>query len=188
MLSFAVFDSEGPLREWPSRLAYTSIAGELPLQSPVRLDQGRLVCEKAATDAAALTVQYPVDSPMLRRAPADQAIPKGGDGAQGLLTLRTTLLPERDTPYLLSLELARHRIMEFLNRLEEWGMFDLPADDEVLQEFELARQTFTQAIVAQRSSVRRSMPIAWRGRPSPRPSTPATNSRCVTPTGHSSRV
>ncbi|NUQ52126.1 MAG: endo-1,4-beta-xylanase [Phycisphaerales bacterium] len=152
MLSFAVFDSEGPLREWPVRLAYTSIAGELPLQSPVRLDQGKLICDKASTDAAALTVQYPVDSPTLRKLAGEQAIPKGGDGTQGLLTLRTTLLPERDTPYLLSLELARHRIMEFLNRLEEWGMFDLPADDEVLQEFELARQTFTQAIVAQRGS------------------------------------
>lgn len=149
MLSFTVFDAEGPLREWPARLAYTSVAGDLPVQSPVRLEQGRLVCDKASTDAAALTVQYPVDAPTLRTLGADRAIPRGGDGSQGLLTLRTTLLPDRDTPYLLSLELARHRIMEFLNRLEEWGMFDLPADDEVLQEFELARQTFTQAIVAQ---------------------------------------
>ncbi len=69
----------------------------------------------------------------------------------GVLTLRTCLLPEREEPYLLALELARHRLMLFLNKLEEWQLFDLPPDHPVLELFEQARLLFTEALVAQRS-------------------------------------
>ncbi|GAB4386701.1 MAG: hypothetical protein Kow0022_16470 [Phycisphaerales bacterium] len=68
----------------------------------------------------------------------------------GVLTLQTCLLPEREEPYLLSLELARHRLMLFLNKLEDWQLFDLPRDHPVMVLFEQARMTFTDALVAQR--------------------------------------
>ncbi|RMH12045.1 MAG: hypothetical protein D6695_07795 [Planctomycetota bacterium] len=68
----------------------------------------------------------------------------------GVLTLQTCLLPEREEPYLLSLELARHRLMLFLYKLEDWQLFDLPRDHPVMQLFEQARLTFTDALVAQR--------------------------------------
>lgn len=68
----------------------------------------------------------------------------------GVLTLQTCLLPERPEPYLLSLELARHRLMLFLNKLEDWQLFDLPRDHPVMALFEQARMTFTDALVAQR--------------------------------------
>jgi Glycosyl hydrolase family 10 len=67
----------------------------------------------------------------------------------GVLTLQTCLLPEREEPYLLSLELARHRLMQFLIKLEEWQLFDLPRDHPVMSLFEQARLTFTDALVAQ---------------------------------------
>ncbi len=70
--------------------------------------------------------------------------------ALGVLTLQTCLLPERDEPYLLTLELARHRLMLFLYKLEDWQLFDLPRDHQIMQLFEQARLTFTDALVAQR--------------------------------------
>src|SRR5690606_7815602 len=52
-------------------------------------------------------------------------------------------------PYLLSLELARHRLMLVLNKLEDWALFDLPATHPVMQRFEQARTAFTDAVVRQ---------------------------------------
>ncbi len=71
----------------------------------------------------------------------------------GVLTLQTCLLPERNEPYLLSLELARHRLMQFLVKLEEWQLFDLPLDHPIMVLFEQARLTFTDALVAQRHGI-----------------------------------
>jgi hypothetical protein len=67
----------------------------------------------------------------------------------GLLTVHTCLLPERDKPYLLMIELARRQIMLLLNKLEDWQLTDLPADHPVMQQFELARTSFCDALVAQ---------------------------------------
>jgi hypothetical protein len=69
----------------------------------------------------------------------------------GLLSVQTCLLPERTEAYLLTIELARHRIMTFLNKLEDWGLTDLPPESAVMQQFEAARQAFTGALVAQRA-------------------------------------
>jgi hypothetical protein len=57
-------------------------------------------------------------------------------------------LPDRAEPYLLSLELARHRIMMVLNKLEQWSLFDLPGEHPILKQFEQARAEFTTALVA----------------------------------------
>src|SRR5690606_37920746 len=62
------------------------------------------------------------------------------------LMLQTCLLPERDQPYLLSLELARHRIKMFIVKCEEWQMFDLSMDDPAMIAWEEARQLFTRAL------------------------------------------
>lgn len=145
MLSFVVFDQPGG-SSFGSGLAHLFGAGDLPLQAGVRFEGGRLICEKAGSEAAGLVVQVPVDSPSLANGNGHAATA----GGLGVLTLKTCLLPDRDQPYMLSLELARHRIMQFLNKLEDWGLFDLPAESPILQEFELARKTFTAALVAQR--------------------------------------
>ena len=42
-------------------------------------------------------------------------------GSMGTLTLQTCLLPQSDTPYLLSLELARHRCMFFFHEAGRLG-------------------------------------------------------------------
>ena len=146
MLSFAVFDESGPAKSWPARLAHLQGAGDLPLQGTVTFSNGRLLCEKTTPETAQLVVQVHVDRPSL----ANSKPPLLTDTGLGVLSLKTCLLPDRDQPYLLNLELARHQIMEFLNKLEDWNLVDLPLDNPVLQEFELARRSFTAALVAQR--------------------------------------
>lgn len=67
-------------------------------------------------------------------------------GPRGQLLLRTCLLPFRDTPYSLTLELARRHIMLYLVKLEEWGEFGRPADDPVSSDALEARRLFMDAL------------------------------------------
>lgn len=142
MLSFAVFDGNGqggPAHDWPLRHAYLTGPDDAPVSGEIRFADGMIRCEKRHPDAAGLCLQFPVE-----------ASPISPDGlAAGLLTLQTCLLPEREQPYLLSLELARHRLMLAINKLEDWVLFDLPGDDPAMTAFDEARQAFTAAVVAQ---------------------------------------
>lgn len=153
MLSFAVFDGSGPAKEWPLRKAYLFGPDEVPVQGDVSFERGIILCEKPTQDTSGLALQFQVDLPPGVAPKASVAgRPVGGvlkgDTSLGLLTLRTCLLPDRAEPYLLSLELARHRIMMVLNKLEQWSLFDLPTDHPILKQFELARAEFTTSLVA----------------------------------------
>lgn len=94
---------------------------------------GTVVCRKSVPGAAAMAVQ--VDC-----------------GVHGLLNLRTCLLPDRDKPYVLNLELARRRIMLLINKIEEWGWSDLPVDDPIMKGLDRSRELFTAALVAGEAS------------------------------------
>ncbi|MBX3376341.1 MAG: endo-1,4-beta-xylanase [Phycisphaeraceae bacterium] len=148
MLSFAVFDGSGVAREWPLRKAYLFGPDEVPIQGEVYLEDGVIICEKPVPDAAGLALQFEVGLPPGGAGESRRGGVHKGDAGLGLLTLRTCLLPDRQEPYLLSLELARHRIMMILNKLEQWSLFDLPAEHPVLRQFEAARGEFTAALVA----------------------------------------
>jgi len=153
VLSFVVFDAAGvDSRMYPPRHAHLVGPDDIPHQGTITFKPGLVEGEKGAPQTAGLAVQFPVGQ---------------GDGLQdlvgphglGLLAIQTCLLPDRAEPYLLSLELARHRIMFFLNKLEDWGLVDLPADAPAVQQFESARQQFTEALVAQRDSVNGQPPV-----------------------------
>lgn len=141
MLSFVVFDADGiDARHFPPRRAYLHGSDELPLQADVVLKPGMVSSQHPGLHSKALVVQ-------LELAPDGSAVAPGG---LGVLTLPTCLLPDRPTPYLLAIELARHRIMLFLNKLEDWQLSDLAPSHPTMVRFEAARQTFTSALVAQR--------------------------------------
>lgn len=129
MLSFVVFEGSDGGRDFPARRAYLVGADDIPILAEIGLDSGIIRCRKPSAEAASLSLVYDA-------------------GDCGELMLRTCLLPEREQPYLLSLELARHRIMLFLNKLEEWLNCDLPADDAAMTTFEQARQMFTAALAS----------------------------------------
>lgn len=139
MLTFVVFDADGvDARHFPPRHAHLIGPDETPVQGMITMSPGLVACEKSQPQASGLAVQMMVDKP------------EGQPGSLGLLTVHTCLLPDHAEPYLLSIELARHRIMFFLNKLEDWGLTELPTEHPVMQQFEAARRAFTQALVAQR--------------------------------------
>ncbi len=136
MLSFAVYDQKGPAQDCSVSQAYLFGPDEVPVPATIRFEHGRIFCEKPSADSAGLALQFRVDAPA------------GGGGSLGMLLLRTCLLPEREEPYLLTVELARHRIMLVLNKLEEWALFDLPPDHPILVQLDKSREEFTGALVA----------------------------------------
>jgi hypothetical protein len=136
MLSFVVLEPPGTTSAFALRHACCLGPDDNPIQATIALEADAIRIDRPTTDSTALCLQFPVGP----------ATP----GAQplGLLTLRTCLLPDRAEPYLLSIELARHRIMLVLNKLEQWAMFDLASDSPGMVEFEQARAEFTNALVA----------------------------------------
>lgn len=91
---------------------------------------GILRGDSGAAGAMAMTVQYDV-------------------AGRGRLMLQTCLLRQRDEPYNLSVELARHRIKMFLSKSEEWQMFDLSKEHPAVANWEDARQLLTRALFAE---------------------------------------
>ncbi len=134
MLKFAVMDGTRPAASWPLRHAHILGPDDVAIPAEIELRSGLIECSKRIGGAAALSVA--IDLP--RGAPS---------GADRNLLLRTCLLPERAEPYLLSLELARHQIMLMLNKLEEWGLFDEPADSPLMTRIGAAVATFSAAAV-----------------------------------------
>lgn len=132
MLKFLVFDEGRPAKSWPLRNAYLLGSDHAAMRCDIRFDpeRGMILCEKRESGAAALAMQQPV-------------------GDCGELTLQTCLLPDRDEPYLLTLETARHRLMVLYNKLEDWAMFDLPPDHAILKRVETARKLFIEALCLQ---------------------------------------
>jgi hypothetical protein len=127
MLSFAVFDDHGPAPEWTHGSMYVIGHDGAPLGSPVRFADGHVHCDPPGEDASAIAVQWPV-------------------GDCGILMLQTCLLPQRMKPYVLSLELARHRIMLYLTKLEEWGRFEAGNDTPSARQFAESHQIFMEAL------------------------------------------
>ena len=128
MLRFSVHDEEGPASEWP--LHHVSLVDQEDRVVPgvVRFRNGVIECE--ASNQRALGLRLLFDT-----------------GACGRLALQTCLLPPRERPYHLSVELARHRIATFLVKSEEWQMLDLSMDHPAMKQWEAARQMLTRALV-----------------------------------------
>jgi hypothetical protein len=160
MLSFIVFENDGvDAQHFPPRHAHLVGPDEVPSQGQIALSEGLVACEKlAALTAAGLSVQVVVPRPHLPEHLA-RLLPTAPTPTLGLLTMQTALLPDRERPYMLMLELARRQIMLLLNKLEDWQLTDLPGEHPILQQFELARDQFTAALV---SSQKRSL-LAPRG-------------------------
>ncbi len=163
MLSFVLFESDPDRVAQMLRAAHLVGPEDVPIAGEIDHDPaaGMVVCMKTTGEAAGLSLQVDLDEDEApeARSPLEWLLgdPPTDDESSapmpplGSLVLQTCLLPERDEPYLLSLELARRQIMVFLNCLEEWRLFDLPPESGPMRAFESARHAFTRALVAQRS-------------------------------------
>ena len=67
----------------------------------------------------------------------------------GRISISTCLLEQREQPYCLTLELARHRIKQFIAKCEDWQIWDHPAASESLAQWNEARRHFTAAMTSQ---------------------------------------
>lgn len=141
-----IFDLDETLAEPGSvqvQEAYLIGADTHPVRSEIVLRARQVVCDKREAGTAALMLQHRC-------------------GKMGRLTIQTCLLPERDEPYLLTLELARHRLMVLYSRLEEWSMFDLDASHAATRLADEARSLFIQALCLRREDPEQASRVAQR--------------------------
>ena len=130
MLKFCVFQDGQPATDWPLRNAYLVGTDSNAVRANLSFREGVILCDKHESGSAAFALQYPCDE-------------------LGELTIQTCLLPEREEPYNLVIELARHRLMMLYVKLEDWAMFDLEPDHPVTQRSNKARTLFIEALCAQ---------------------------------------
>ncbi|MBL4809837.1 MAG: endo-1,4-beta-xylanase [Phycisphaerales bacterium] len=124
-----------------------AIAGE------VTVCDGIIVCEKGTTEAVAIAVQLDLDQGRLDQLGSDIVVEGVRLAPLGTWTLQTCLLPQRESPYLLVLELARHRIMMFLTKLEDWQAIESTEGTLPMRLFDIARESFIQAMVCAPDSI-----------------------------------
>ena len=132
MQKFLVFRGGTPAGNWPLRNIHVLDAYGNSVSFEHTFENGQIAIKRTDGEHGpiALAIQHPV-------------------GQLGEITLQTTLLPEREEPYVLVLELARHRLMTLYNRLEEWSMFDLPEDHAAPIRTNAAREAFVDALSLQ---------------------------------------
>lgn len=131
MLKFVVFNDGKVPPRLPIRNAYLIGSDNSAMRAAITYEDGVIQCDKREAGVASLALQLPV-------------------GDCGELTLQTCLLPDRDDPYLLHIELARHRLMLLYNKSEDWGMFDIRSDHPVTKRVDLARKKFIEALCLQK--------------------------------------
>ena len=141
MLKFLVLQDGQPPERWPLRNCYLIGSDGNAMRGEITFADGLICADKREAGNAALAMQYPV-------------------GDLGEITLQTCLLPERDEPYILALELARHRLMTLYNKLEDWGMFDLDPDHAVTRRVVSSRRLFVEAVSIARDDPTRAEKLA----------------------------
>ena len=130
MLKFQVYDNGAAVQDWPVRNAHLIGSDNSAMRGDITFEEGLIQVNKRELGSASLAIQQPV-------------------GDCGELTIQTTLLPDREDPYLLSLEQARHRLMMLYNKLEDWGMFDLDIDHPIHKRLEQCKLLFIDSLCHQ---------------------------------------
>lgn len=129
MLRFAVFDEHGPAQEWRLVCAHLLGSDDVSAAGVVSFKGSHIICKPADT-AAAHALCLLVDA-----------------GRAGKLMLPTCLLQQREEPYRLYEELARHRVKLFLEKSENWGLLDPAKAPDAFEVFEKARTVFVQGML-----------------------------------------
>lgn len=99
----------------------------VPVRAEIQVVDNEIRCKPRSNDPTALSLLWQV-------------------GDVGSFQLETTRLPQREKPYNLLLELARHRLMRINTKREEWGLFDYPGMESFAKPIDAARQTFIEAL------------------------------------------
>ena len=140
-MKFRVLDDGRPARSWPGRHAHLVGSDGNAIRSDISFSDGLVRCTNREPGTAAAVLQTDT-------------------GDCGKLILQTCLLPDREEPYLLNLELARHRLMILYNKLEDWGMFELGPDHSVTKHADVSRRLFVEALSCQGEDMARADKLA----------------------------
>tara|TARA_R110000737_G_scaffold2923_16_gene9792 strand:- start:37266 stop:38963 length:1698 start_codon:yes stop_codon:yes gene_type:complete len=127
--------------------AYLVGKDNVAITGEVTVRDGIVVCEKGTSEAAAIAVQLDLGQDRLDQLGSDTTIEGVTLKPLGTWTLQTCLLPQRENPYLLVLELARHRIMLCLTKLEDWQSIESTEGTLPMRLLDAARSAFVQALV-----------------------------------------
>jgi len=94
-------------------------------RTQITFENGIINCEKPNLETAGLALLWPVDG-------------------FGKVLLPTTCLPERERPYNLNVEIARAKLMQIINKREDWAFFNqLEALEDISKE---SQDLFIQAV------------------------------------------
>jgi hypothetical protein len=129
MLKFTVYRDGKPANAINLSGAYCIGADDVPLRAEVSAKNGVIFCEKRAGGPAGLSLLWTV---------------KG----VGEVMLETVRLMEREQPYILTVELARGRLMRINAKLEDWGILDHEDGIAIAQMLDDARESLIKALQA----------------------------------------
>ena len=127
MLRFEVYREGQPAEHIDLSGAYVFGQDGIPVRADLAAVKGQITCMKRSAGACGLALMR------------DTGLP-------GRLMLPTVRLPDRQTPYNLSLELARGRVMQLIQKREDWGLFDYEDANPLNAEFEQVRAIFVAAL------------------------------------------
>lgn len=125
-MKFQVFANGQPVQKF--RLCGASMFGTDGAslrRTKITFSDGIIECEKPNSDTAGLALLWPVEG-------------------FGRVLLSTTCLPERDAPYCLNVEVLRARLMQTIDRRQEWSLFEGAAELEDVSK--QAQDLFVKAI------------------------------------------
>ena len=119
-LLFEIFDRGRRLTDFLVRGAYVTGAESVPVAGRVSFEGGLL-----RVDSYAEPAEDEEEGGGADRAFGVALLWDTGDA--GTYLLETTRLPPREQPYILNVELARHRLMRLVHKQEDWNLWDGPA-------------------------------------------------------------
>lgn len=105
-MRFQVFEEGKRVGRFPLYGAYLFGTDGIGLRrTKITFRDGMIECKKPNLETAGLALLWPVDG-------------------FGRVLLPTTCLPERKKPYVLNVEIARAKMMQIINKCEDWSFFD----------------------------------------------------------------
>ena len=129
MLSFAAYSKGKPAEKVNLNGAYVVGTDDVPLRAEISFKNGIITCKKRAAGPAGLALLWDV-------------------AGVGTILLETIRVQERETPYLLQVELARGRLLRINHKLEDWGLLEYDGAAELTAEVDKAREVLIKALQA----------------------------------------
>lgn len=129
ILNFAVYSGGRPAEAVNLAGAYVIGTDDVPLRAEIGFRGGLISCKKRAPGPAGLVMLWPMDG-------------------VGTTLTETVRVPERKSPYVLTLEMARARLLRIHQKVEEWGLLDHPEAQAALKKVDDARDILIKALQA----------------------------------------